>query len=159
MTTTFLRVPKHLLALGLLLAAGTARAQTTPAPKSMAISVSRVMVSSNTPPESRADEETVRLTGQLSLSPEQATQVRAAALAHAQARQAKLRRLEAAHAHGRIPFDAEDEAIEDQFEAQLQNICTPAQNQKYQTMHPRRLGARTDSLRRVAPAPASGGPK
>jgi hypothetical protein len=49
------------------------------------------MVSSNMPPETRADEETARLTGQLSLSPEQATQVRTAALTKAQARQAKLR--------------------------------------------------------------------
>jgi hypothetical protein len=111
------------------------------------------MVSSNMPPETRADEETARLTGQLSLSPEQATQVRTAALTKAQARQAKLRQFEAAHAQGYLPLDAEDKAIESQFEAQLQAICTPAQNQKYQTMQARfrRLSARADSLRQAEP--------
>lgn len=156
---------KHLLALGLLLTAGAAHAQTAPATAPAAapvtVGVRRVMVSSNTPPESRADEETQRLTGQLSLSPEQATRVRAAALVKAQARQAKLRKLEAAHAHGRIPLDAEDKAIEDNFEVQLQAICTPAQNQKYQVMQARyrRLSARADSMRKAAPAPAPSGPR
>ena len=154
-------MPKYLLALGLLLTAGAAYAQNTPVPAPMAapVSMSRVMVSSDTPPESRADEETQRLTGQLGLSAEQATQVRAAALVKFQARQAKLRRLEAAHAHGRIPFDAEDKAIEDNFEARVQAICTPSQNQKYQTMQApfHRFRAPADSMRRAAPAPA--GPK
>lgn len=149
---------KKLLLFAGLLPGLSARAQTAPpatAPPTR-LGVARRYIGADTPPEQLADERATRLAGQLSLSPEQTTQVHAAELTRAQARQAKLRKLEAAHAHGVIPPDAEDKAIEDQFEAQLQVICTPAQYQKYQLMQARfrRLSARADSLRRAAPAPA-----
>ncbi|NML67795.1 hypothetical protein HHL22_21545 [Hymenobacter sp. RP-2-7] len=147
---------KNLLLLALLPAL-PALAQTAPSPLPANVGVRRVIIGSDTPPEPQADAEAARLTGQLGLSPAQATQVRAAALVQYQARQAKLRRLEAAHAQGRIPLDAEDKAIEDNFEAQLHAICTPEQYQKHQLIRARfrRLRARADSLRQAGPAPVA----
>ncbi|RZK93619.1 MAG: hypothetical protein EOO62_31670 [Hymenobacter sp.] len=115
------------------------------------VRVTRRYISSNTPPEQRADEETKMLTSRLSLSPEQVVQVRAAALTKAQARQARLRQLEASHAQGFIPKGPEDIAIEEKFEQQLQAICTPAQNerQKMITARFRHLSAQADSARRA----------
>ena len=83
--------------------------------------------------------------------------MRAAELARLQARQARLRQLEASHAHGIIKPGPEDKAIEDNFETQLKAICTPAQYERHQTIQARfrRLRARADSLRQASPAPTS----
>lgn len=150
---------KKLLLLVGLLPALPALAQTALSPLPATTGVRRVMVGSDTPPEPQAEQATRLLTGQLGLSAEQVPRVYAAELAQAKARQAKLRKLEATHAQGIIPPDAEDKAIEDNFEAQLQAICTPAQYQKHQLIRARfrRLSARADSLRQAGQVPV--GPK
>lgn len=144
---------KRLFALLNLLPALVAEAQTQPAAAPANIGVTRRYIGSDTPPEQLADERASLMVGQLGLSPDQATQVRAAELTRAQARQAKLRRLEAdpSHPWGFIPLNAEDRAIDAQFETQLQAICTPAQYQRHQVIQARfrRLRARTDSLSHV----------
>ncbi|MGI4863821.1 MAG: hypothetical protein ACRYFZ_07845 [Janthinobacterium lividum] len=132
-------------------------AQTQPsAGLPVGVSVTRRVIRADTPPEQLADERASRLASQLGLSPEQTAKVRAAELARAQARQARLRQLEASHARGIIKPGPEDKAIEDNFEAQLKAICTPAQYEHHQTMKARfrRLSARADSLRLASPAPS-----
>ena len=147
-----------LLALGL--AAGPAAlAQTQPSPSTTRVAVTQRRIGSDTPPAELAAEETTRLAGQLSLSPEQTTQVQAAALKKAQAHQAQLRKYEAMHFVGRVP-PAEGMAIEAEFEAQLKAICTPEQYAKREKMQARfrQIRARYDSLERVKQA-AGGSPK
>jgi uncharacterized protein (DUF58 family) len=136
-----------------------ALAQTQPAPVVTKVGVTQRRIGSDFPPAQRADEETTRLVGQLSLSPEQTTQVRAAALKKAQAHQAQLRKYEAMNFVGRVS-PAEGQAIEAQFEAQLKAICTPEQYAKREKMQARfrQLRAQYDSLERVKQA-AAGSPK
>jgi hypothetical protein len=112
--------------------------------------VTQRRIGSDTPPEQLAEEETDRLTGQLSLSPEQVTRVRAAALKRAQAHQAQLRKYEAMHFVGTVP-PAEGLATEAEFEAQLKTICTPEQNARREVIAARfrQLRARADSLRQA----------
>jgi hypothetical protein len=128
----------------------SALAQTQPTPSATRVVVTQRRIGSDTPPAQLADEETTRLVGQLSLSPEQTTQVRAAALKRAQAHQALLRKYEAMHFVGTVP-PAEGLAIEAEFEAQLKAICTPEQYARHEAMRARfrRLRAQSDSLKRV----------
>jgi regulator of protease activity HflC (stomatin/prohibitin superfamily) len=130
-----------------------ALAQTQPAATlPTGVRVAQMRISSSTPPEQVADEETKILTNRLSLSFEQVVQVRAAALIKAQDRQARLRQLEASHAQGRIPKGPEDIAREEEFEQQLQAICTPAQYERQKTITARlhRFSAQADSVRQVS---------
>lgn len=145
-----MKLPNPLALLGLLFAAAPVLAQTQPAPLPTRISVTQRRIGSDTPPEPQADEQTTRLTGQLGLSAEQVPQVRAAALARAQAHQAMLRKYEAMHFVGTVPA-TEGQAIEDAFEEQLKAICTPEQYARHQIIRARfhRLSARADSLRRA----------
>ena len=138
-------------------AALPALAQTQPSAGLPAgVSVTRRVVRSDTPPEQLADERVSLLASQLGLSPEQTAKARTAELARAQARQARLRQLEASHARGIIKPGPEDKVIEDNFEAQLKAICTPAQYEHHQTTQARfrRLSAQADSLRQVSPVPS-----
>lgn len=136
-----------------------ALAQTPPAPAATRVVVTQQRTGSDTPPAQLADQETARLTGQLGLSPEQTTQVRAAALKKAQAHQIMLRKYEAMHFVGRVP-PAEGQAVEAEFEAQLKAICTPAQYVSRQRMRARlrRISAENDSLLQVK-HDKEGGPK
>lgn len=147
-----------LLALGLS-AAQAALAQTQPDPAATRVAVTQRRIGSDTPPAQMADEETARLTGQLSLSPEQTTQVRAAALKKAQAYQILLRKYEAMHFVGPVP-PAEGRAIEAEFEAQLKAFCMPEQYASRQRMRVRlrRISAENDSLLQVK-YDKEGGPK
>jgi len=147
-----------LLAVGLS-ASQSALAQTQPTPPTTRIAVTRRRIGSDTPPAQLAEEETARLTGQLSLSPAQATQVQAAALKRTQAHQAELRKYEAMHYVGMVP-PAEGQAIEADFEAQLKAICTPKQYARRQRMQARlrRISAENDSLLQVK-YDKEGGPK
>jgi hypothetical protein len=137
----------------------SALAQTQPAPVITKVVVTQRRIGANTPPAQLADEETTRLVGQLSLSPEQTTQVRATALKKAQAHQAMLRKYEAMHFVGKVP-PAEGQAIEAEFEAQLKAICTPEQYAGRQKMQARfrQLRAQYDSLERAKQA-TTGSPK
>lgn len=139
-----------LILLGLLLGTAPVLAQTQPTPLPTRIGVTQRRIGSDTPPEPQADEQTTRLTGQLGLSAEQVPQVRAAALARAQAHQAMLRKYEAMHFVGTIPA-TEGQAIEGAFEERLKAICTPEQYARHQVIQARfrRLSARADSLRRA----------
>jgi uncharacterized protein (DUF58 family) len=134
-------------------------AQTQPAPVITKVVVTQRRIGADFPPAQRADEETTRLVGQLSLSPEQTTQVRAAALKKAQAHQAMLRKYEAMHFVGKVP-PAEGQAIEAEFETQLKAICTPEQYAKREKMQARfrQLRVQYDSLERVKHA-TEGSPK
>lgn len=145
-----MKTPQPLVLLGLLLGTAPVLAQTQLAPLPTRIGVTQRRISSDTPPEPQADEQTTRLTGQLGLSAEQVPQVRAAALARAQAHQAVLRKYEAMHFVGTIPA-TEAQAIEDAFEERLKVICTPEQYARHQVIRARfrRLSARADSLRRA----------
>jgi uncharacterized protein YciI len=145
-----------------LLGFGTAQAalaQTQPDPVVTKVVVTQRRIGSDFPPAQRADEETTRLVGQLSLSPEQTTQVRAAALKKAQAHQKVLRKYEEMKFVGRVP-PGEGQAIEAEFEAQLKAICTPEQYAKREKMQARfrQLRIQYDSLERVKHA-TEGGPK
>jgi hypothetical protein len=145
-----------------LLGFGTAQAalaQTQPDPVVTKVVVTQRRIGSDYPPAQRADEETTRLVGQLSLSPEQTTQVRAAALKKAQAHQRMLRKYEEMKFVGRVP-PGEGQAIDAEFEAQLKAICTPEQYSKREKMQARlcRLRAQNDSLLQVK-YDKEGGPK
>jgi hypothetical protein len=118
--------------------------------------VTQRRIGSNVPPAQLADEETAQLAGQLGLSPEQTTQVRAAAIKKAQARQKMLRKYEEMNFVGRVP-PAEGQAIQAEFEAQLKASCTPEQYAGLGKMRARlwRLRAQADSLERVKHAESS----
>lgn len=134
-------------------------AQTQPSAPFTRIIVTQRRIGADTPPTQLAEEETTRLVGQLGLSPEQTTQVHAAALQRAQAHQALLRKYEAMHFVGTVP-PAEGQAIEAEFEAQLKAICTPEQYARRQKMQARlrRIRAQNDSLLQVK-HDKEGGPK
>jgi hypothetical protein len=142
-----------------LLASRPAVAQTQPGQPTTRVVVTQRRIGSDTPPAQLADEETTRLVGQLKLSPEQATQVRAAALKRAQAHQTQLRKYEEMNYVGRVP-PAKGMAIEAEFEAQLKAICTPEQYARREKMRARlrRISAQNDSLLQVK-HDKEGGPK
>ena len=76
-------------------------------------------------PELEAAETADRLTGQLSLGPEQTARVKAAAFSWVQARRDLLVKHNAQRDHSTL--QAEGNAIEAQYESQLTAILTPAQ--------------------------------
>ncbi|MCC3153857.1 hypothetical protein Q3A66_13090 [Hymenobacter sp. BT770] len=79
-------------------------------------------------PEQQADREASTMAGQLSLSPEQTTRVRAAALVQAQQRLALLKKHNATNDHDALK--GEDVAINNQFENELKATLTPTQYER-----------------------------
>ncbi|MET4075315.1 hypothetical protein [Hymenobacter sp. UYCo722] len=132
-----------LLSLTLLGSALAATAQTT-LPLPTAVGVQRVRVSATEMnPEMEAARTADQLTGQLTLSPEQTTRLRAATLAWSQARRALLVKHNGLRDHSTL--QAESTAIESQYEEQLKAILTPAQEERRQLINARFRKIREDA--------------
>ncbi len=144
-----------LLSLALLGGTLAANAQTTPPPPAN-VGVQRVRVSAaEMNPERDAARDTDLLAGQLSLSPEQATRVQAAALTRHQDRRALLVKHNAMRDHSKLP--EESAAIETQYEARLQAILTPAQEERRQMIRARfrKIREQAELEGKIAPIPAA----